>query len=104
MTFVVLRTQMLLGDPFYATETVQGSSLLSGVSKMDSHSAPHQVCAFAHIHLLQLKIRSLVISLIRVLRAAFSFSLNMPSPACLLCVYFNRDQGTRDQTLTGQIT
>lgn len=45
MTFVVLRSQRVLGGPFCVTETVQASSLLSGASKTGSLSVPHQVCS-----------------------------------------------------------
>lgn len=50
MTFVILRSRRVLGDPSCVTEIVRGSSLLNGASKMDSHSAPHQVCSVTFWH------------------------------------------------------
>lgn len=43
-TFVVLTSRIALQGPFCVTETVQGSSPLSGASKTDWRSALHQVC------------------------------------------------------------
>lgn len=44
-TFVALRSPRVPWGLFCVTETVQGSSLLSGASKTGSLSAPRQVCS-----------------------------------------------------------
>lgn len=113
MTFVVLRSQKVLGAPSFATETVRGSFLLSGVLRTGSLSAPHQVCSVTFYSFYNPFKWGMTCD--KNTHPAFSFlsvyfSTYLPLfPSFLLSLFipvylFYHEQDTRVQTLTGQIT